>query len=177
MSTVPPPGPPGPPPCAPGPTTLTLFLAQAVALETDVAAQYGRLAQEAAARGDAEVAALFDDLGYQSRKHAADVRTVAERHGGLPEIAAWESPWHALGDPARTARPTTDLPPADPPDTATALRFALACEERARAFYLATADDTPDPEVARLAQQFAAEEDTHVALIRQWIGGDAPPAG
>jgi rubrerythrin len=57
-----------------------------------------------------------------------------------------------------------------------ALRYARENEVRAMAYYRSVADADGDPEVRRLATEFAAEEAEHVAALDKWIAQTPRPA-
>lgn len=48
-----------------------------------------------------------------------------------------------------------------------ALRFALSCEIKARAFYLDIAQNAETDEIRRLATEFAEEEEEHANLLEE----------
>lgn len=145
---------------------VLVFLAHALALEQAAARRYEELADSAAARNHPEVGALFRDLAYHSHRHASDVAAAGEAVGGIPAMAAWEFTWYA-SDPPEAAAPSNRLHLTDPH---AALQVALQCEERALRYYRAIASDTNDPEVARLAKEFAEEEEEHVEIVFQSLG-------
>ncbi len=148
--------------------SVGLFLAHALALETDAARQYADLATSVAARNHPEIETLFRDLAYQSRKHAAEVAATGDRMGGLPTLPAI-----AVDSPEGIGSKTV----ADVESAEHALRIALACEHAAKAYYASVAVDTSDPEVARLASEFADEEDSHVRLVNEWLARLQAPSG
>lgn len=148
------------PASTPAASGLGSFLAHAQAIELTIARVYGILAESAAGTRNAELAALFHDLAYQSRRHAAEVTQRGESSGGLPALPAWELPGFE-GAPVGAA----DVPD----DLRAALLLALRYEEQALAYYSAIAVETSDPEVARLATECAAEEARHVERVGEWL--------
>jgi rubrerythrin len=63
-------------------------------------------------------------------------------------------------------------------DRCTALEMALVIEERARGFYRAIAQTSPNPAVRAQAAAMAEEEAEHLTLIEQWMANedcDEPP--
>ncbi|MBI1208695.1 MAG: rubrerythrin [Azospirillum sp.] len=148
-----------------GTANVGLFLAHALALENAAAHRYAELSQSTAAADNPEVASLFGDLGYFARKHAADVRALADAHGGVPQLAAWEFVWYSNEPPENVPADVTEfkMTPRQ------ALQMAQQCEERAYQYYANIAVDTNDPEVARLANEFADEETEHVRLVTLWL--------
>ena len=57
-----------------------------------------------------------------------------------------------------------------------ALRYALANEVRAMEYYSSVGLQTIDPEVKRMAAEFAAEESEHVDALEQWLARTPRPA-
>lgn len=151
---------------------IGVFLAHALALELDAAQRYGCLADAAEQHRSAEIVALFRDLGYHSHRHAADVRELGKQHGGIPEIPSWQFAWY---DPTAQA-PEAVAQPGDVQALTlqAALQMALQAEQHAHAYYAAVASDTNDPEIARLAQEFAKEEAEHVTLVESWLERTEP---
>ena len=158
-----------------GASSLPLFLAHAVELESEAALRYDELADSMEAHNNWQVAALFRDMARYSRLHRDEVMGIAAAHGPLPKVAPWEFQWTG----------TAESPEAAAFDGAHylmtphhALCPALACEEARHAYYAAVAEQTAVAEVARLARDFAAEESHHVVLVRQWLERfPAPDAG
>ena len=50
-----------------------------------------------------------------------------------------------------------------------ALKYARANEVRAMQYYRSVSEGSTDPEVRRLATEFAKEETEHVAALDKWI--------
>jgi rubrerythrin len=57
-----------------------------------------------------------------------------------------------------------------------ALEIALACEERAEAFYSELALSAADADVREAARDLESEEHEHVALVREWMERVEKPA-
>ncbi|MFC5358321.1 ferritin-like domain-containing protein [Azospirillum himalayense] len=149
-----------------GAANVGLFLAHALALEIEAAERYTELADSMEAHNNVEVAKLFRDLSTYSAKHAEEVKQIAREFGSLPKVAPWEFQWDA----------TTESPEAAAFENAHylmkphhALKMALLSEHQGNNYYASVAAETKDPEVARLAREFAEEEAGHVALVRKWL--------
>ncbi len=149
--------------------TLPEFLAHAIALEAEAAERYLELADMMEAHRNDAVSALFRDMVRYSRLHHD---SIVERASGvvLPRIAPfqyrWTQPPEAGGDEA-----------FDPLLNAyDALRYAHENEVRAMQYYTEVGLHTSDPEVKRLASEFAAEETEHVEAIDQWLDRTPRPA-
>lgn len=151
--------------------TLVMFLAHAVALETEAGERYEELAGTMEMHNNPEVAGLFRKMAEFSRLHAAEVRARAEGHAPLPGLKPWEYRW-------------TDPEPPESGDLMQAhylmtphhaLTFALANERRGWEYYDRAARSAVDPDIRPLARAFADEEAEHVAILERWLSRTAPP--
>ena len=144
------------------------FLVHAIRLEHDAARRYEELAAAMRTDGNAELRTFFARMAHFSRKHLAE----AQARGGfreLPLLAPADFEWPE-GIPPETA----DWAGVDAMmDAGDALALAIDGERRGHAFYAAVAATTRDPEVRRLAAEFADEEAQHVAELERLI--DARP--
>lgn len=146
--------------------TLPLFLAHAIALEHEAAERYLELADMMEAHRNDEVASLFRDMVRYSRLHHD---SIVERARGveLPVLRSWQYRWR---QPPETGGDEAFDPALSAYD---ALRYARENEFRAQAFYTLAAagagTGTGDPEVQRLAGEFAAEEAEHVQALDRWL--------
>lgn len=158
-----------------GASSVGLFLAHAVELETEAADRYEELADSMEAHNNIEVASLFRDLAACSRKHRDEVSGIAAAFGPLPSVAPWEFEWDSTAESPEAAafENTHYLMTAHH-----ALKMALQCETQGCKYYAAVAAETRDPRVAQLAREFADEEAGHVELVRQWLQRyPTPPEG
>lgn len=149
-----------------GAANVGLFLAHALELEIEAADRYEELADSMEAHNNVEVAKLFRDLAGYSRKHAEEVRQIAGEHGPLPKVAPWEFQWDATAESPEAASFENAHYLMKPHH---ALKMALLSESQGARYYDSVASETKDPEVARLAREFAQEESGHVTLVRQWL--------
>ena len=149
--------------------TLPEFLAHAIALEHEAAERYLELADMMEAHRNDEVSALFRDMVRFSRLHHD---SIVERAGGvaLPTLRSWQYRWtqppEAGGDEAFDY--TLDAYE----------RAALRARERGARDASTTADvgqHSSDPEVKRLAAEFAAEETEHVEALEDWLARTPRP--
>jgi len=158
-----------------GASSVGLFLAHAVELESEAAERYDELADSMEAHNNVEVAKLFRDLAGYSRKHRDEVKRVAAEHGGLPKVAPWEFQWDNTPESPEAAAFENAHYLMTPHH---ALKMALICEIQGQKYYAAVAGETRDATVAKLAAEFADEEGGHVELVRQWLQRyPAPPEG
>jgi len=149
--------------------TLPEFLAHAIAMENEAAERYLELADMMEAHRNDEVSALFRDMHRYSLMHRD---AIADRVGAieLPQLRAWEYRW-------RTPPEMGDDDAFDYMlDAYHALGYARDNEERAMQYYRGVAQESSDAEVQRLAADFAAEEEEHVAALDAWIGRTQRPS-
>lgn len=156
-------------------SSIGLFLAHAVALETEAAERYEDLADSMDAHNNVEVAALFRQMAVYARKHRDEVVVIAKPFEPLPPVAPWEFAWGSATESPEAAafEDTHYLMTAHH-----ALKTALGCEIQANRYYAGVAAAARDRRIATLAQEFADEEAEHVELVRQWLKRyPAPPEG
>ncbi len=140
------------------------FLAYAIHLEQEAASRFGQLADAMEAGGNREVCKLFRRLADYSRLHLAD----AQARGGfreIPKMTPDEFVWPDLESPEAAA-----IWAADPfIGREQALEIALDAETAGLEYYKGVLDTTSDPEIKMLAEEFVAEESSHVAELKKWI--------
>lgn len=149
--------------------TLPQFLAHAIALELEAAERYHELADMMEAHRNDEVSALFRDMSRYSRKHHD---SIVARAGStaLPTIGPWEYLWRY---PPEAGGEEAFDPTLNAYD---ALRYARENERRAQQYYSEVGLGSSDPEVMRLAAEFAAEETEHVEAIDDWLARTLRPS-
>jgi rubrerythrin/ferredoxin len=144
--------------------TMDEFLGYAVQVEEDAAIHFEQLADAMQACGNADVAALFRQLGGYSRLHLEEARSRCSANGvaaSLPPRSAW---------PDNTTPEKTTLWAGDPNlSRLGALKAALQGERRGFEFYYAVAGTTKDPDIRKVAREFVREETEHVEKLKQWI--------
>lgn len=148
--------------------TVPEFLAHALELEMESAQRYGELADNMVVHNNPEIASLFGLLAKEGELHAAQVRQWGEEFE-LPQIAPWHFKWSSPEGPESAAVEDTHYLM----DRRQALALALHNETRGRDFYSQVAQHSPDAEVQRLAAQMAAEEDSHVAMLKTWLSNES----
>jgi rubrerythrin len=143
---------------------LELFLAHAIQLEREAARRYEELAAAMQTDGNAELKGFFSRMAHFSRLHLAD----AQARGGfrdLPELGADDYEW-----PEGTSPETAEWAGVDAMmDAHDALLLALESERRGHAYYAAISASTLDPELRRIAAEFAAEEAGHITELERLI--------
>jgi rubrerythrin len=149
--------------------TLSEFLAHAIALEREAAERYLELADMMEAHRNDDVSRLFRDMVHYSRLHHD---SIVERAGtrALPTIGAWQYRWRRPPEAGGEEAFDPSLNAYD------ALRYARENEQRALAYYAEVGQGASDPEVRRLASEFAAEETEHVEAIDDWLARTERPS-
>ena len=149
--------------------TLPEFLAHAIALEHEAAERYLELADMMEAHRNDPVSALFRDMVGYSRMHHD---SIVERARGvpLPRLRSWEYRW--TQPPEMGGDEAFDYLL----DAYHALRYARENELRALEYYSSVGVYSTDPEVKRLATEFAAEETEHVQALDDWLARTPRPA-
>ena len=139
------------------------LLAHAHRLEREAADRYVTLAEEMNGAGRTDLAAFFEKMAEIERRHVERVDDMAEAlelPGGLDDPTGW-----VPGEGPETAHP--DAATID--SVRGAILLAMAGEEAAVAFFEDVRACTRDVSVRRLAEELAAEERHHVALLRNWL--------
>lgn len=150
---------------------LHMFLAHAIELEAEAAERYEELAESMEVHNNLETAELFRRLGRYSRQHRDEIIAIANLAGPLPKVAPWEFAWLGAAESPEAAA-FEDAHYLMTPRHA--LTMALSCEEQARAYYQAVADQSGNADVVGLAREFAEEEGTHVEFVKELL--DRQPA-
>lgn len=142
--------------------TLPVFLAHAVALEQEAADRYLELADMMEAHHNGAVSTVFRDMNRFSEMHRDEIRA---RIGAieLPQLKSWEFRWHS--PPEMGGEEGFDYLI----EAYHALQYARENEVRGMEYYRSVAEGAPDPEVRRLATDFANEEAEHVSALDKWI--------
>jgi rubrerythrin len=146
------------------------LLAHALAIEREAAARYEELGQRLRDLGNDAVADLFLALAMHEQQHE---RELAQRASGLPipDLERGAYTWIDQGAP-ETAAHNLVLALLTPH---AALQLALAAEKRAQAFFETASECAPDPQVANLAGELAAEEAEHVQRVEQMLRSTPSP--
>ena len=148
--------------------SIAEFLAHALELEVESAERYRELADNMQVHNNPEVAELFLRLARYGDAHAAEVQQRAAAFE-LPYISPWDFKWSCPEAP--------EVPCMEDAhylmNKCQALELALYNEIRGRDFYVQVAASSPDPAVQEAAAEMAAEEDTHVAMLREWVAREA----
>lgn len=149
--------------------SLPEFLAHAIAMEHESAERYLELADMMESYGNEDVSQLFREMNRYSMLHRDSVK---DRVGSieLPKIKSWQYRWTTppeMGDEDAFDREL---------DAFSALRYARENEIRAKNYYQSVADESDDPELKRLAAEFAGEEQEHADALDGWIARTPRPS-
>ena len=152
-------------------TALANFLAHAVALEAESVERYDELADAMEVHNNREVADLFRQLAKFSRLHLAEVTQAASAYE-LPKLKPWEYQWQTPEAPESTPTERTHyrMTPFH------CIHLALTNERRGHQYYADVAYKAADPEIRKMAAEFAAEEAGHVAMLEKWAARIPEPA-
>jgi len=138
--------------------------AHAIAIEREAAERYAELAQRMDDLGSDDVSALFRTLAVFEAEH---LQTLESRTTGveLPALRPGEYAWLDAGAPETAARELVFrlLTPRH------ALDIALEAERRAHEFFAGVFAAAEDPGLRALAQEMAAEELGHIAMVERAI--------
>lgn len=154
-------------------TSLRDFYAHALAIEQEAAHRYQELAQQMILHHNPAVAETFERLARLEADHAARIAKAAP-DVDISTIPAWEYRWEGMEAPESIdfAQAHYLMTPYH------ALELALQNERRALEFFQAVARSTPNHEIARLAGEFARDEESHVAHVQAALARtDRPGVG
>ena len=157
-------------PAIPAIATVGDLLVRALGMELEAAERYLEFAAQMELHSNLEVAALFRKLAGIERKHAD---TLADDLAARGIAAAGASALGAPGQEGLETAPGGTLHYLMTPYHA--LEIALENEMRAFAFFSRLTESTVAADILSLAREFAHEEETHVALIREWLARTPKP--
>jgi rubrerythrin len=159
-----------PAPAEAGSAAVEQFYADAHAIEIEASTRYRVLAREMEASGNARTADLFRKLAQLEAGHADKLKQAAapeslarareqllSRKGGQTEVPNYEFLYR-------------DVPPYH------ALIMALESERLAKAYFERIRENARDPEVKKLAAEFARDEAQHVAWLEKALAKEPRPA-
>lgn len=137
------------------------FMARAYAMELEATERYARFAEELEAQDNDEVAMLFRKLAQIEALHAK--RILAEMGWSGPPALAPAFAWKGKEGP-ETAPLKALRHPMQPRQ---ALEIALRCELKAQKYFEGISSGAA--RVRAAAEEMAADEREHAALIREWL--------
>jgi len=144
--------------------TVDAFLALSMLLEFESADRLRELSSVMRQHHSDELAQLLDKLAGFSDLHGSEIQELSEGHV-LPDLATMGVSWEGLEGPETTMYESIN-PDMNPYDV---LQIALRNEIKGQDFYTNISLHSPDPEVRKLAAEFADEENEHVMMMQQWI--------
>ncbi len=146
----------------PGPAKVEAFYARALAIERAAAERYREFARQMANWGNVRTAELFLRLAHFEAEHAEQ---LSERIAGM-KLSSRSHSRLSRSDAIASEVPTYEflyrrvLPQH-------ALLMALASERRAKGFFERARTASADPEIRKLAAEFAREEGEHIAWLEE----------
>lgn len=149
--------------------TLPEFLAHSIAMEQEAADRYLELADMMEAHRNDAVSKVFRDMSHYSELHRDSIRA---RVGAieLPQLKSWQYRWRTPPEVGGEEAFDYLL------EAYNALKYARGNEMRSLKFYRGVAEETQDPELKRLAGEFAAEEREHVLALDEWLARTPRPS-
>jgi rubrerythrin len=143
---------------------IQTFLAQAVRLEQDAEAGYSTLVGLTKAKGDHEATVFFEEMVGFSRLH----RETAMKRAGFQTMEDVSSYLVELPEGADEVPAPAEI--VSPLNIEGAMMIALGAEQRGVEFYESVARNTANAEIRALAEEFAAEERSHVLALERFMG-------
>lgn len=143
--------------------SLEEFMSRAYAMELEATERYAQFAEQLDAHNNPEVARLFRKLAEIEALHAR--RILAEM--GWPSMPALPPAFAWDGAEGPETAPFESLHYLMQPYHA--LEIALRCELQAVKYFDGIAASGVPPRVRAAANEMAAEEREHVALIKEWM--------
>lgn len=149
--------------------TLPEFFAHAIALEQEAAERYLELADMMEAHRNDAVSKLFRDMVAFSRLHHD---SIVARAGSvqLPKLKSWQYRWTSPPEAGGEEAFDYLLDPYN------ALRYARENELRAMQYYSSVGVEASDPEIRRMAAEFASEESEHMDALDDWLARTPRPS-
>jgi rubrerythrin len=151
-------------PSGPKVANLNDLLAVAYQIEIDAIDRYNLLADQMETHNNPELVKIFRDLARAEGIHGEEIRRlagdfdVAAHAREMAEFSKGESPEEAeLGSAHYLMTPWH------------ALQLALACEERALAYFTSIVETAKDAKVKKMAGELMEEEAEHVQLVHRLL--------
>ena len=154
------------------PTSTGDLLAHAYQIEIEAVERYRMLADQMEVHNNSELEKLFRKLACHEGQHAAEIRTQMA-DADVPELKPGEFRWAGPDSPEA-------VDPGELHYMMTpwhALRLALRAERQAFAFFDEFRRSASDPGIKRLADEFAEEEEEHVAMVLRELEKYPEPDG
>lgn len=149
--------------------TLPVLLAHALAMESEAAERYGELADQMEVHRRTAVAAIFRRLEQAEKTHLGDLTEMCGKFE-LPHIAPWDFKWRHSESPEVIDFTKVHYQLS----VREAILLAFEHERRAAEFYAGIAQNATDPDVQKLAREFAAEEQQHIGWLEAWLAECGP---
>lgn len=142
------------------------FLAHAVRLEHESEKMYRKAVEVIDAQENPEAAAFFLEMAGYAKLHFDEVF----KHAGYVELSQLPESGYQWGEDA-APESLSPFPKADEIiDLDSAMTRALEAERRSALFYESVARSSTDPAIKALADDFSAEERSHVLALERFMG-------
>ncbi len=144
--------------------SLEELLLHALVMEREAVQRYTQLAKMMEQTGNKKVAKIFAKMSEIEAKHAQQIEDQIGDQP-LPFLIPSEYRWRGPESPenADSDRLFHLMTPRQ------AMSLALECERRAHDFFADVVDDCTDERVREMAAEIAAEEEQHVACVKEWL--------
>ena len=142
--------------------SLPEFLSHAIALEQEAEERYTELAEMMDVHSNRDTSKVFRDMARFSKLHGSEILERA-RTVELRVLKSWEFRWRLPPEVGDEDGVHYLMKPYH------ALQYARGNEIRGRDYYRSVAESSDNPEVRRLADEFANEETAHVAALDRLI--------
>ena len=142
--------------------SLPEFLSHAIALEQEAEERYIELADMMEVHSKRDTSNVFRDMARFSKLHGSEIFERAKTVE-LRILKSWEFRWRLPPEVGEEDGLHYLMTPYH------ALQYARGNEIRGRDYYRSVAELSEDPEVRRLANEFANEETEHVAALDRLI--------
>lgn len=153
-----------------GRAAVDQFYADAHAIEIEASVRYRMLAHEMQLSGNARTAELFLKLAQLEAGHADKLK-----HAAAPALLARARERLLSREAGGTEVPNYEFLYRDVPPYH-ALLMALQSEQRAKAYFERIHENARDPEVKKLAAEFARDEEQHIAWLEKALAKEPQPA-
>ena len=151
-------------------STIDDFLMHAYVIELEAMERYQNLAYQMDKHNNDEAARLFRELARAEAKHLETSKARLQGRDAMPR-APWDYQWHDAESPE-----VADFQDAHYLMTAYhALEIAHKGEQRAVEFFDTLAKQSSDEAIRQIAAEFAAEERSHVRLVKEALAATPQP--
>ena len=147
------------------------LLAVAYQIEADAVERYQMLTEQMEVHNNLELAKIFSSLARAEAIHRDEILNMASENFDIIEHARKVAKWRVESpEEADLAQAHYLMTPWH------ALQLSLGAETRARDFFQTIVQTTTIPEIKRMAEEFAREEEEHVELVHRLLSKYPKPS-